>query len=67
MASLAEQLPIEQARVRKLKELYLSIGPAGRPAALMMEQSLRIADQAVMSGDVLAMLRACTDLQGFTE
>lgn len=66
MTSLAEALPAEQARVRELKEQYLSIGPAGRPAAFLMEQSLRRADQAVMSGDVIAMLMAYEDLKRFT-
>jgi hypothetical protein len=67
MTSVAEALPAEQARVRKLKELYLSIGPNGRPAALLMEMSLQRADQAVMSGDVVAMLAAYEDLKGFKE
>jgi hypothetical protein len=66
MTSLAEALPAEQARVRELKEQYLSIGLAGRPAAFLMEQSLQRADQAVVSGDVIAMLAAYEDLKGYT-
>ena len=66
MNSLAEALPAEQARVRKLKEQYLSIGPAGKPAAFLMEQSLQRADHAVMSGDVIAILTAYEDLKRFT-
>lgn len=67
MNSLAEALPAEQARVRKLKERYLSIGDAGKPTAWVMEVSLLRADQAVMSGDVAAMLAAYEDLKGYTE
>lgn len=66
MNSLAEALPAEQARVRELKELYLSIGDAGKPAAYMMEMSLQRAEQAIMSGDVIAMLAAYENLKGFT-
>jgi len=66
MASLAEQLPAEQARVRELVKEYRSIGPAGEPAARMMEQDLARAETAAASGDVIAMLRAYTALQGWT-
>lgn len=65
--TLGDALPQEMARVRKLKELYLSLpGGAGRPAAYMMELSLQAADRAVMGGDVVAMLRAYEDLKGYT-
>lgn len=66
MTSLAEALPAEQARVRKLREQYLSIGDAGKPAAWMMEQSLQRADNAAISGDIVAMLAALEDLKGYT-
>lgn len=65
MASLATELPKQQARVRELVTVYRSIGPAGEPAALMMEASLARAEQAASNGDVIAMLRACTDLSGY--
>lgn len=64
MASLAESLPAEQARVREVLGYYREIGPAGAIGAAMIEQSLRRADQAVMSGDVIAMLAAYEDLKG---
>lgn len=66
MASLAEQLPAEQARVRELVKQYRSIGPEGEPAACMMEQDLERAEKAAASGDVIAMLRAYTALQDWT-
>ena len=40
---------------------------AGAFAARMMEQSLREADEAVMSGDVVKMLQCYEDLKGYTE
>lgn len=65
--TLGTALPEEMARVRALKSTYEALdGGVGRPAAYMMEMSLRAADQAVMSGDVVAMLRCYEDLKGFT-
>ncbi len=67
MESLGEALPKEQARVRELILQYRDpmLGGSGVFAAAMMENSLREADQAVMSGDVVAMLRAYEDLKGY--
>ena len=61
--SLGEALPKEQARVREVLGYYREVGPAGAFGALMIEASLAKADQAVMSGDVVAMLRAYEDLK----
>lgn len=58
--TLAEALPQEQARVRELLGVY-SVGIFG---AAMLESELRLADQAAMSGDVVAMLRAYERLRG---
>lgn len=64
MSSLGEELPKEQARARELLGIYREIGPAGAFGALMIEQSLAAADQAVASGDVVAMISAYEDLKG---
>lgn len=61
--SLAEALPKEMERVREVLGLYRQIGPAGMFGAAMIEQDLRAADRAVMSGDVVAMLRSYQALQ----
>lgn len=67
MKTLGESLPEECARVRTLKATYEELpGGAGKPAAWMMEQSLKRADQAMVSGDVVAMLRAYEDLKEYT-
>lgn len=58
MESLADALPKEMARVREVLGHYREIGPAGMIGAAFIERDLRDADVAVMSGDVIAMLRA---------
>lgn len=62
--SLAEALPKECARVRKVLGAYREIGPSGAIGASFIEQDLRAADKAMISGDVVAMLKALTTLQG---
>jgi hypothetical protein len=62
--SVGEQFPLEQARVRELLTAYKQIGPAGAFGALMIEQALRRADQAAISGDVVAILRSYEELKG---
>ncbi len=64
--TLADALPREMARVREVLGHYREIGPAGMFGAAMIEQDLRAADKAVMSGDVVAMLRSLKALQGIT-
>lgn len=67
MSNLAEQYPKEQARVREVLALYRSIGPAGMFGAAMIEQTLREADAAAASGDVVAMVRSFAAMQGVKE
>lgn len=64
--TLAAALPKEMARVREVLGHYKESGPAGMFGAAMIEQDLRAADRAVMSGDVVAMLRSLKTLQGIT-
>ena len=63
METLADALPKEIARVREVLGNYKEIGPSGMFGAAMIEQDLRAADAAVMSGDVVAMLRAYNALK----
>lgn len=67
MGSLGDDLPKEQARVRELILQYRDpmLNGAGNIAAMMMENSLREADKAIMSGDVVAMINAYKDLKGY--
>jgi hypothetical protein len=61
--SLAEALPREQARVRKILAIYKEPGPVGAFGALMIEQDLAAADRASAAGDTVAMLRAYQTLK----
>lgn len=61
--SLGEALPKEQARVREILGHYKALGPVGMFGAAFIEQDLREADNAVMSGDVVRMIRAYEKLK----
>lgn len=61
--TLAEALPEECARVRKVLGYYQEIGPTGMIATALIELDLRAAEKAIASGDVVAMLAAFKDLQ----
>lgn len=61
--TLAAALPKECARVREVLGHYKAIGPAGMFGAAFIEQDLREADQAMISGDVVAMIRAYQKLK----
>ncbi len=65
--SLAEALPLEQQRVRELRDIYLSLGHVGSFGALMMAESLKRAELAAAHGDCVMMLQALNDLKGFKE
>ena len=58
MPSLGEEYPQQQARCRDLLLEYQKIGPAGAFGATMIKETLREADEAAVSSDVVAMLRA---------
>ena len=64
--TLADALPQEMARVREVLGHYKEIGHAGMFGAAMIEQDLRNADRAVMSGDAVVMLRSLKTLQSIT-
>ena len=63
MTNLAEALPKETERVREVLGYYKEIGSAGAFGAAMIELSLKRADKAMASGDVVEMLAAYKDLQ----
>ncbi len=62
--SVASDMPNQQARCRELLKVYHEIGPHGRFAAAMLEASLREADQALASGDIVRILQAYQRLRG---
>ena len=57
MSTVASEFPKQQARCRELLEVYREIGPAGAFGAAVIERTLREADEALASGDVVAMVR----------
>ncbi len=65
--TLADALPKEIARVRTILGYYKEIGPAGMFGAALIEQDLREADHAAISGDVVRMIKSLTALRSIKE
>jgi len=66
--SVGEAFPQEQARVRELLVVYRELPlHAGAFGAMMLEGVLRRADEAIASGDIIAILRAYKELRGCGE
>lgn len=61
--TLGDAFPKEQARVREVLDIYKEIGPPGAFGAMMIEQTLRRADQALISGDLIEMIAAYKEMQ----
>jgi hypothetical protein len=66
METLGLALPKEINRVREVLGQYREIGPAGTLAAMLIERDLRAAEEAVMEGDVVRMIRSLGTLRGIT-
>lgn len=62
--TLGDALPKEMARVRVVLGHYHELGNVGAIGAWLIEEDLRTADLAVMSGDVVQMLKAYEKLKG---
>lgn len=68
MANLIEGLLKEMNRVRELIKIYESLPDgAGFIAASMMKVSIKKAEEAIATGDIVAELKAYEDLKGFEE
>lgn len=63
--TLADALPAEIERVQALLPLYDAI-PAGVFAATLMRNTIKAAHAAMVSCDVVAMIRCYEDLKGYT-
>jgi hypothetical protein len=64
--TLAEALPREMARVRdEVLAVYLTLGPGGVPASVMMKADLDGAAKALAEGDVVEMMRRYESLKGW--
>lgn len=64
MRTLGDAYPQEQARCRELLVVYLALGPTGLFGATMIEAVLKRADEAAISGDVVAMIRLYHEMKG---
>lgn len=63
MKTLGDEFPEEQARVRTILGYYKEIGPVGAFGAAMIEDVLRRADAAAISGDVVEMIRMFKEMK----
>lgn len=61
MTSVGDDFPNQQARARELLDIYRTI-PTGGFGALMIEEALQRADQALASGDIVAIVRSYNEL-----
>lgn len=56
--TVGEDFPKQQARVRRVLGYYREVGAPGRFGVLMIEATLREAEEAQASGDILRILAA---------
>lgn len=62
--TVGDDFPKQQQRARELLAQYQAIGAAGKFGAAVIETALRRADEAAISGDVVAILRSYEELKG---
>ena len=69
MTTLGEDYPVQQARLRALITQYRSpeLNGAGEWAAQMMEQCLKTADNASISGDLMGMIASYRAMKSWKE
>lgn len=65
LKSLGEALPEEIQRVMDIRDIYLNTGTAGAFASALMKRSIDRASKAMVSGDVIEMLRCYEDLKSY--
>lgn len=66
--NLVEGLLDEMNRVREIKKLYESLPDGvGMIGASIMDHSIKQAEKAVGSGDIMKMLPALQELKGFKD
>jgi hypothetical protein len=62
--TLGDAYPKEQARLRKLLEVYKEIGQPGAFAHAVISDVARRADKAAIEGDLAEMIRMFKEMQG---
>jgi hypothetical protein len=63
VSSIGEDFPNQQANARELLAMYREIGPAGQFGEAVVEHALRCADEAMASGDIVAIMRSYAELK----
>jgi hypothetical protein len=63
VSTVGDALPREQARCRELLREYAELGPVGRFGYVMIENALRRADEAAITGDLVGMIQALVELR----
>jgi len=58
VTTVGDDFPKQLARAREYLQIYKDLGPVGAFGAAMIEQTIREADQAAISGDIVAILRS---------
>ena len=61
--SVGSDFPNQQARARVLLKEYQDLGPVGTFGAIMIENTIRRADEALASGDVVKIVRLYAELK----
>lgn len=67
MTSVGEDYPRQQARIRQCILDGKEIGPACAFYVAMAEDILRRADEAAISGDIIAQVRSYSEMKEFDE
>lgn len=62
--TVGDDFPREQARCREVLAQYKELGPAGMLGAILIEATLKEADAAMASGDIVAILAAYKAMKG---
>ena len=65
MSSLAVEYPKAQERLRAVLEQYQAIGVPGSFGAFQIKDTLKRADQAAVSGDMVAMVRLYAEMEEY--
>jgi hypothetical protein len=61
--SVGEDFPHQQERLLKLIEQYREIGPVGAFGLAMIQGTLREANEAAISGDIVRIVRAYASMK----
>lgn len=62
--TVGDDFPREQARCREVLAHYRELGAAGVLGGIMIEATLREADEAMASGDIVRILQAYQRMKG---